>query len=182
MIYFVQADVGGPVKIGYTSAASVAGRLAQMQCGSPFRLRAIATQPGSQQVERELHLRFAHLREHGEWFRPDPELVTFIGGEVNPRVEIIGPPPLAPQSRDAPRAAHYWHGPLFEHHQRVLDALDTRQWRRAGDVSSVVGASAQRAAGLLSTLHRLGRAEKRRTIFPNPAGTGSTLNEWRAVR
>lgn len=41
MIYFVQAEVGGPVKIGY--AADPEARLVALQCGSPFRLRVYAT-------------------------------------------------------------------------------------------------------------------------------------------
>ena len=36
-----------------------------------------------QREERRLHEKFAHLRLHGEWFRPDTELVDWIRRRAN---------------------------------------------------------------------------------------------------
>lgn len=38
----------------------------------------LAMTPGSYGLERELHERFAALRQHGEWFEPGPELLAYI--------------------------------------------------------------------------------------------------------
>ena len=45
----------------------------------PIPLRVIAKMVGHYRAtERCLHIRFDHLREHGEWFRPEPDLLDFI--------------------------------------------------------------------------------------------------------
>lgn len=76
-VYFVQPAAGGLVKIGV--AADVKSRLATLQTGSPVPLRVLAVLPGGgQAAEAELHERFAHLRSHGEWFEPAPELLAYI--------------------------------------------------------------------------------------------------------
>jgi Meiotically up-regulated gene 113 len=77
VIYFLQASIGGPVKIGF--AADVERRVRELQCGSPFPLRVLAAWQGDGRDERELHERFAADREHGEWFRPTAELRALIG-------------------------------------------------------------------------------------------------------
>jgi len=38
----------------------------------------IISEPGGFTRERELHAKFAHLREAGEWFRETPELTAYI--------------------------------------------------------------------------------------------------------
>jgi hypothetical protein len=76
-VYFIRRQVGrGAVKIGY--ARNPAARLAELQTGSDARLEIIATLPGGQVVERALHVRFAHLRLRGEWFRYSGDLAAFI--------------------------------------------------------------------------------------------------------
>lgn len=76
-VYFAQAIGGGPIKIGV--AADVKGRLSSLQTGSPVTLhiKAVIRHAG-RAVESELHDRFGHLRSHGEWFKPAPELLAFI--------------------------------------------------------------------------------------------------------
>lgn len=74
-VYFVQAATG-QIKIGHSGYAL--SRLECLQTGSPVRLRLLAVTPGSMVLEHELHRRFASARLHGEWFRPVPELLTFI--------------------------------------------------------------------------------------------------------
>jgi len=36
---------------------------------------------GSIKLEHEIHKKFDHLREHGEWFRPDEKLLNFLENE-----------------------------------------------------------------------------------------------------
>jgi hypothetical protein len=38
----------------------------------------LAKEPGAAQREAELHLKFAHLRLHGEWFEPGIDLMAYI--------------------------------------------------------------------------------------------------------
>lgn len=65
-IYVIGADQSDLVKVGV--AVDPAGRLSTLQCGSPVRLRLLATLPGSGVQERELHRQFARYRKAGEWF------------------------------------------------------------------------------------------------------------------
>jgi Meiotically Up-regulated Gene 113 (MUG113) protein len=75
-LYFMQAGHGGPIKIG--AASDVAQRMATMQTGSPEQLYLVGYIEGGGPQERELHKRFAHLRLHGEWFKPAQELIEHI--------------------------------------------------------------------------------------------------------
>jgi DNA-binding transcriptional regulator YiaG len=76
VIYFVQAEGGGPIKIGRT--IDLRKRMASFQCVSPVPLRVLAVMPGGPLAEFELHGRFAAHRTYGEWFNPSPVLVTYI--------------------------------------------------------------------------------------------------------
>lgn len=78
MIYFVQADIIGYIKIGHSSQAKLAKRLVALQTGSPVLLRVLATTPGGRERKQEFHLRFGPHRLHGEWFQPCAELVRLI--------------------------------------------------------------------------------------------------------
>jgi len=75
-VYFIQGAPGGNIKIGW--ALSPERRRSELQCGSPIPLSILASVPGTRELESEHHSRFAHLREHGEWFRPEPELLEYI--------------------------------------------------------------------------------------------------------
>jgi len=65
------------VKIG--TSTDLRQRLGQLQFLTRSRVRLLATTPGSFSREREIHRQFASARVHGEWFRPTPELLAFIG-------------------------------------------------------------------------------------------------------
>lgn len=85
VVYFVQGEHGGPIKVGYTSSASIDRRLAQMQTGSPARLRAVLTIEGDTRAEAWLHRLFAADWIHGEWYQPSGRLVDWIidhGGDA----------------------------------------------------------------------------------------------------
>lgn len=78
MIYFIQGDRGGPIKIG--CAGNPWQRLATLQTGNPTKLAVVAVIPGDRAEEAALHIRFAASRGQGEWFAPTPDLLGFIDG------------------------------------------------------------------------------------------------------
>jgi hypothetical protein len=75
-VYFLQPIGGGNIKIGSTSKPMQ--RLTTMLCWSPVPLMMVGSIAGSRVHESQLHKKFAHLRLHSEWFRPEPELMTYI--------------------------------------------------------------------------------------------------------
>lgn len=74
--YFIQSELGGPVKIGKSRTPDA--RLKQLQVGHPDRLRIIKLISGD--IEGELHQKFAHIRGAGEWFQYTRELTEFLLG------------------------------------------------------------------------------------------------------
>lgn len=82
MVYFIRA--GRRVKIGFS--VNPENRLRTIKGGSSkapvgldtSKARIVALEPGGIQRERELHYKFSHLREAGEWFRGAPELTAYI--------------------------------------------------------------------------------------------------------
>jgi hypothetical protein len=71
VVYFVEG-AGGALKIGF--ARKIEQRLAELQTGSPVRLRVVCTIKGGIKLEREYHRKFAEHRLHGEWFRDCREI------------------------------------------------------------------------------------------------------------
>ena len=70
-VYFLQAG-SNRLKIG--KATNVTERIADLQTGSPFRLRLIGqlsclSEAHAREVEKQLHKAFSKSRSHGEWFR-----------------------------------------------------------------------------------------------------------------
>lgn len=83
-IYFVQADWGGPIKIGYGTAH----RLANLRSASPDDLvvrRRIdcSDRENAQRLEADLHKNFATHRIRGEWFRPSVGLCKMANAKPN---------------------------------------------------------------------------------------------------
>lgn len=82
-VYFVQRDgVDGLIKIGRTRQGLKA-RLQTLRCevrraGPDALLTPLLVVPGDRVTESRFHRQFASFREHGEWFRPVPELLSFI--------------------------------------------------------------------------------------------------------
>lgn len=77
MIYFMQADIGGPIKIGYCGEDKLDQRVKALQTYCPFPLVVRKTIPGaSRGIEKRLHRAFAPERLHGEWFYASPMLVA----------------------------------------------------------------------------------------------------------
>ncbi len=76
-VYFIRAD-NGLIKIGKSNNPKE--RLKALQAGSPLKLRIVKTIPGGMNLEQKLHKYFDHLRQYGEWFKPNKELKEFIKG------------------------------------------------------------------------------------------------------
>jgi Meiotically up-regulated gene 113 len=78
-VYFVRC--GELIKIG--TSTDVYGRVNSIRTMTPLPLELLAVAAGSRAEEADIHARFAHLRQHGEWFTAAPELLSFIA-EVPP--------------------------------------------------------------------------------------------------
>jgi hypothetical protein len=91
-VYFIQS--GEFVKIGKTRDPK--SRLRELQVGNPERLRILCVIPGGEEVEKEFHRKFNHLRRGGEWFIYTQEIddliallsVAFDGYAPPVRVEV----------------------------------------------------------------------------------------------
>lgn len=79
-VYFIQARTLGLIKIGYSS--DVKKRIETLQTGCPDEIDLLRTIPGSVELERAIHGRFAASRVRGEWFTPSAELMQFIEGDA----------------------------------------------------------------------------------------------------
>ena len=101
-VYFVQAGVFGPIKIGHTDS-DPQKRIATIQTAHHEKLRLLACVQGSRADERALHQRFAEFRLHGEWFQASPELLDCIA--TSKRIsEQTGDVVAAPSYEDTLRA------------------------------------------------------------------------------
>lgn len=77
MVYFIQGELTGLIKIGWTVKA-IKHRLIGHQTGSPDLLKVLKTVNGSRNYESHLHETFKHLAVRGEWFKPEEDLLRFI--------------------------------------------------------------------------------------------------------
>jgi hypothetical protein len=75
VVYFLQAENGGPIKIGF--ANDLAKRVVGLQTSHPEKLVVLAAAQGDPEIERQVQIGFVALRERGEWFKPHQSLVTF---------------------------------------------------------------------------------------------------------
>lgn len=76
MVYFVQESGTNAIKIGTTR--NVKQRISELMLNVPYLLSVLTVIEGNHEVEHALHARFAKHRIRGEWFRPVPELLTYI--------------------------------------------------------------------------------------------------------
>jgi Deoxyribodipyrimidine photolyase len=77
-VYFIQAGgEGGLIKIGLSNAP--AKRMKSLQSQNDLPLELLGVLPNAERSgEVGVHQMFADAREHGEWFRPVPELLEFL--------------------------------------------------------------------------------------------------------
>ena len=88
MVYFIQADKNGPIKIGVSNNPSA--RLRQLQTGSHASLNLLAVIDGDMKKEHEIHKMFEKFRTDGEWFQPDYEILAYIANVTSDnRLDIV---------------------------------------------------------------------------------------------
>jgi Meiotically up-regulated gene 113 len=75
--YFIQHEEGGPIKIGMSSDPEERLRGININSHDP-RYKLLGVMPGGRTQEKNLHIQFRHIRVHGEWFLPEPELLDYI--------------------------------------------------------------------------------------------------------
>lgn len=78
-VYFIESK-SGLIKIGRSNRPHA--RFKAIKSMSPEELTLLGTIPESVVTESQLHKKFAHLRQHGEWFSDSPELRDFIEKNV----------------------------------------------------------------------------------------------------
>jgi hypothetical protein len=74
VVYFIQAENGGHVKIGRTD--DLAKRLQGLSTGRPDALVVLGAIPGASEDERRIHEALAAYRDRGEWFLPHPAVMA----------------------------------------------------------------------------------------------------------
>lgn len=78
VVYFVRGRESRLIKIG--RATNFAGRLSAIRSQSPELIEALGVieTDDAKKLEAEIHLRFAHLRQRGEWFADDQAIHQFM--------------------------------------------------------------------------------------------------------
>lgn len=73
LVYFVQEDRGGPIKIGKTTGARLRQRIGDLQVAHSSQLvvRRLVRADKHADLERDLHDLLADYRLRGEWFRDE---------------------------------------------------------------------------------------------------------------
>lgn len=72
LVYFIQGECGGPIKIGYTS--NLSSRLSALQTGYPDTLKVLFIIAGTTRREHAIHNMLSEHRLNGEWFKDTPEV------------------------------------------------------------------------------------------------------------
>lgn len=99
-VYFIASET--LIKIGFSGAPGVRLKALRSQTGEPLKILAHAV--GWITDEAALHKKFAHLRDHQEWFRPEQELYDVIAAVKDGKslTELLKPEVIA----DAKSAAN----------------------------------------------------------------------------
>jgi len=75
-IYFMEAPDIQRIKIGTNH--HIKRRIISIKASSPVPVTLIKAIEGGRTKEKDIHQRFKHLRQHGEWFIRTPELMQAI--------------------------------------------------------------------------------------------------------
>lgn len=76
MIYFIQSQNGGRIKIGYS--ANVDRRLENIRGANAYPINVLHISEGSRGVEGEIHVALKDHRAHLEWFEPHDDVLALI--------------------------------------------------------------------------------------------------------
>jgi predicted DNA binding CopG/RHH family protein len=136
VIYFIKRPDDDRIKIGTT--ARLARRLKELTKSCDTDLIVLGIMDGIFAQERDIHLRFAHLKGAGEWFEPEDDLLDFITKEAREwdgtdRQE--GPVLLRPRD-NGPKSNRTLRIRLFDWEREAIDraaaleGLPTATWAR----------------------------------------------------
>lgn len=75
-IYFIQAGLNGPIKIGVTT--NLKQRIKDLQTSNPEKLYLIAAIYEHPELELYLHKQFKKYHIRGEWFEPGPDIFGYL--------------------------------------------------------------------------------------------------------
>lgn len=126
VVYFIQVQPAGPIKIGITSGP-VEGRLSDLRSACPYPVRLLGTVPGTIHHEQWLHRKFVATCTSGEWFEPNAGLLSTIA-------EVLAPGWRWPDTLSV--------SPAFNRpHQALIDQIDAFLIR-SGMTASEFGQSA----------------------------------------
>jgi hypothetical protein len=92
VVYYLLRESDGLIKIGFSSSLGQRLSVLRWEHGA---LRLLLTHRGDRESEHGMHVKFAGLRVHGEWFTPGKPLWCWIL-EVRARQAKMKPPSLAP--------------------------------------------------------------------------------------
>jgi hypothetical protein len=98
LTYFIRS--ADAIKIGQSGAPRL--RMESLQSAHSSRLELLVMVPDSRLSEVAAHRMFKHLRMHGEWFRPDQELLDFIEALKAEAAPLAPPPQLPTRKRQSP--------------------------------------------------------------------------------
>lgn len=76
-VYFIKNASSGAIKIGYTTKQAEE-RLKELQCGSADELILVTWYYGNMHRETLDKRRFREHKIRGEWFRPVPDLLSYV--------------------------------------------------------------------------------------------------------
>lgn len=95
-IYFIEC--AGRLKVGFSN--NVALRMIALQNAAPRKLNLLGSIAGDKAFERRIHEQLKEHREHGEWFKLNPDVRAFI------RRLVLTGPAAAPEPPKPPRKTH----------------------------------------------------------------------------
>lgn len=78
MIYFLQLQENGPIKIGTTNANSVPARVKLIVSTMPYEATLLAVMEGGPEEERDLHDKFIDDNIRSEWFNPSKQILDYV--------------------------------------------------------------------------------------------------------
>ncbi len=113
--YFIQAVVGGPVKIGQSE--NPWSRVKELQTANSDILHIVHL---SSLTESALHTRFKNNRKRGEWFYPDPSMLT-VAPIATPQECFLAMPV---REKETPRGEYKGEG--YRSFQQKLDDMKER--------------------------------------------------------
>jgi len=87
VVYFIQGENGGPIKIGLTQ--DIKKRLASLQTGYPDNLVVLALLPGDATIESEIHKLFSLYKLRGEWFQPDDKILAIVKNVKRSNLKLV---------------------------------------------------------------------------------------------